>query len=69
MLQSLCDHQWETVSDIVTESTFEMTLRVAKGSGRSSGNIPHQLCQDNRKHIVILKCNCGKVKKITTNLD
>lgn len=61
-----CQHEWDKVSDLVTESTFEMTLRTTKDS---SGNIPHQLCQDNRKHIVILKCGvCGKVKKLVTNL-
>lgn len=68
MLQLFCEHQWETVSDIVTESTFEMALRVT-GERNNRGTIPHQLCWDNRKHIVILKCNCGEVKKIVTNLD
>lgn len=63
-----CKHKWEKVSDVVTESTFEMSMRVANETCKGKLNLPHQLCVDERKHIVILKCDCGKVKKIVTKL-
>lgn len=60
-----CLHNWEVITDKVTESTFEMSLRCTEGVGK----IPHQLCQDDRKHILILKCTkCGKLDKTITTL-
>ena len=66
---SQCKHKWDKVSDIVTESSFEMALRVGKEHCVGSINLPHQLVQDGRKHIVILTCSkCGKVKEIVNRL-
>ena len=66
---SRCKHKWDKISDTVTESSFEMALRVGKEFCRGDLTIPHQLVQDVRKHIVILTCSgCGKVKEIVNKL-
>lgn len=68
--QLFCKHRWDKVSDVVTESTFENALAATKKVCHGDVKIPYQLCHDNRKHIVILKCDeCGKVKKIVTEVD
>lgn len=66
---SRCKHSWVKQSDVVTESTFEMSLRNMKVVAKGNVTIPYQLCDDNRKHIVILTCSkCGKVEKLVTDL-
>lgn len=68
--QLFCKHKWDKVSDVVAQSTFENALAAAKRTFHDDVRIPHQLCQDNRKHIVVLKCDdCGKIKKIVTKVD
>lgn len=65
----LCKHDWNVVSDVVTESTFEMATRVLKRAAIGKVSIPGQLCVDDRKHIVVMACKrCGKVKKIVTEI-
>ena len=66
-----CNHQWKVQTDKITESTFEHSIKVANSVARpgSSANLPHQLCCDTRKHILIMTCEkCGKVNKTITNL-
>lgn len=61
-----CKHKWKVLVEKTTESTFEHALRVTEDH---NGSIPHQLCHDNRKHIVIVTCEtCGKLDKTVTKL-
>jgi hypothetical protein len=64
---SKCEHKWKVLVEKTTESTFEHALRV---TGNDVGVcIPFQLCQDGRKHIVILTCEkCGCLKETVNNL-
>jgi hypothetical protein len=63
-----CKHQWETITDRVTESPFEVATRMTEGStGRT---IPHQMCSTKRKHILVVACKvCGKIKKFVTTVS
>lgn len=62
-----CKHKWKVLVDRVTESTFENAIRITSDYGTKT--IPHQLCHDNRKHIVILSCEeCGTLDKTVTKL-
>ena len=63
-------HDWEIISETVTESTFENAMKVLNATKVvEKMNLPWQLCEDNRKHITTLKCKkTGKVKKIVTDL-
>lgn len=66
-LFSTCQHKWKVLVEKTTESTFEHALRVT--GNYNNVRIPHQLCQDRRKHIVILTCEkCGGLKEIVNNL-
>jgi hypothetical protein len=62
-----CKHKWTVLVNEITESTFENAIRVTSYDGVKT--IPHQLCHDNRKHIVILSCEeCGNLDKTITKL-
>jgi hypothetical protein len=62
-----CKHQWKTVTDIVTESPFEVALRVT--NDRVNVTIPHQMCSTKRKHILVVACEkCGKINQYVTDL-
>lgn len=66
-----CKHDWKVLSETTTTSLFEASIKVVRESaGVSSLRLPHQLCEGNRKHIVILTCTkCGKVKRLVTEID
>lgn len=51
-----CKHDWEVLSDKVTESEIEMISRL--------GRTPKTYNSSLRKSITVVKCNnCGKIKK------
>ena len=59
-----CKHEWSILSETLTKSTFEMALSALDNRITGKINIPHQLCDDNRKLIQIVVCNkCGKLKR------
>ena len=65
----LCRHKWEKLSETTTESVFESSMRAISEKMTGRVNLPHQLCDGDRKHIVILSCcNCGAIKKFVTEL-
>ena len=66
-----CKHQWTKQSEVTTESTFEHAMNtIVRTTARGQPmSLPHQLCHDGRKHIVILSCDlCGKLEKFVTDL-
>jgi len=69
-MKLFCNHQWNTITDIVTESPFEVATRVTEGSTGRTRIIPHQMCSTERKHILVLSCKvCGKIEKFVTTLS
>jgi hypothetical protein len=62
-----CKHDWEIISEKMTESKWEHTLKVLQthiGERLNKGNIPWQLCDATRKLIQIVVCRkCGKIQK------
>ncbi len=65
-----CKHDWKLLSNITTESIFEMTIRNLKDADRNTGRqIPWQLCDGGRKHIQTLNCiKCGKIKRFVEQI-
>ena len=64
-----CKHNWKVLSETVTKSTFEIAVNALNKLSLSDCKIPHQLCKDSRKHIVILSCSkCGKLSKQVTEI-
>ena len=67
-MKLFCNHQWNTITDIVTESPFEVATRVTES--HASKTIPHQMCHTDRKHILVVSCKiCGKIEKYVTNIQ
>jgi hypothetical protein len=65
-----CKHKWSTISEAVTESKYEHSLKVM---GRSSAvgkvTLPWQLCDAERKHILTVTCDkCGKIKQFVNEI-
>ena len=61
-----CDHKWELLSETVTESKFECSMKAA---GNLVKTMPHQLCDADRKHIQVFKCDeCGKLKRFVEDI-
>jgi hypothetical protein len=64
-----CKHDWSVLSESVTESKYEVTIRSTKGFATGKTNIPWQLCDASRKHIVIVCCKkCGKLKRFVEDI-
>lgn len=64
-----CRHKWETLSETVTESKFENSVKVVRENCKNVGNIPGQMVCADRKHIQIITCNkCGKLKRFVENI-
>ena len=64
-----CKHEWSILSETITKSKFEHAMKVARDSGTSKCNIPHQMCNADRKLIQIVSCSkCGKLKRFVTGV-
>ncbi len=64
-----CKHEWSILSETTTKSKFEHVMQVASDSGTSSGSIPYQMCNADRKLIQIVSCSkCGKLKRFVTEV-
>lgn len=64
----LCKHKWELLSETVTESVFEHSMKIAKVS-TTQINLPGQLCDGERKHIQVFVCGkCGKLKRFVETI-
>lgn len=66
-----CKHKWEVLSETTTKSKFESAIEAVRGAGSNIGNvkIPHQMCDAERKHIVILACKeCGNTKRFVEKI-
>jgi len=64
-----CKHEWELVSETVTESTFERTIAALHEVGVTKLDLPWQLADGTRKHIQTFTCKkCGKLKRFVEDL-
>ena len=64
-----CRHKWEVLSTEVTQSKFESSVLAVSGVGKETVNLPHQLCDADRKHIQIVTCSkCGKLKRFVEEI-
>lgn len=65
-----CNHDWKVLSETTTKSAFEVAMETAKESnvvGKTT--IPWQMCNTDRKYIVVCSCSkCGKIKKFVENV-
>mgnify|MGYP003480836910 FL=1 len=62
-----CKHDWKVLSETTTESPFEVAAKMSMDC--YNVKIPWQMCQTDRKHIVIVSCNkCGCIKKFVEDL-
>jgi hypothetical protein len=60
-----CNHQWNVLSESVTQSKFEHAMTMIR-SGGAIGNftVPSQMSCAERKHIAVFVCDkCGKLKR------
>lgn len=62
-------HDWVVVNEYTSESMFSAALKAAS-SDQAVRNIklPHQLCDGERKHILTVKCKCGKIKQFVNTI-
>jgi hypothetical protein len=65
-----CKHDWHLILDKTTESKYEHSLKIVRANHAvGSCNLPWQLCDAERMHIVILTCKkCGKLKRYVTEI-
>lgn len=69
MKHLFCKHEWKLLSETVTESKIEATMRAFGENTTRARNIPHQLCDASRKHIQTFVCEkCGKLKRFVENI-
>jgi len=62
--KSKCEHNWAVLSEVTTKSMFQHSLEVS-----DSGNLPHQLCNGKRKHILVVTCSkCGSLKRFVEDI-
>lgn len=65
----MCNHEWKVLSETVTKSKYEDSLKVSAEVLAKSVNLPHQLCCADRKHIQIVVCDkCGKLKRFVEDI-
>ena len=69
-MRLFCNHKWNIISDVTTESKFQHAVKSARENGvAGKTNIPHQMCDAERKHIQILSCEkCGKLNRFVERL-
>ena len=72
-MRLFCKHNWIKASETITESKFEHATKNANSlyeyntDLKRKVKIPWQMCDANRKHIIIFKCDkCGKIKRFVT---
>jgi hypothetical protein len=53
-------HSWEVISDKTFESELERLLKLG------ASNYEIHFCSRDSKNIMIMKCECGKIKKFVT---
>jgi len=70
IIPMFCKHKWELLSETVTKSKFESSMEAAELEHRVKKiNLPHQLCDADRKHIQTFTCNkCGKLKRFVESI-
>lgn len=62
-----CKHNWKVLSETVTKSKYEVAMDAMKTQGGvGKVKLPWQLCCAERKHIQIVVCKCGKLKRFVT---
>ena len=62
-----CKHEWVLLTETVTESKFEVTMKQMKDG--SQFKLPGQLCDADRKHIQVFTCNkCGEFKRFVEDI-
>jgi len=64
-----CKHDWKILSETVTKSKWESSIDAAERRCAGNLTLPHQLCNADRKHIVVLTCEkCGKLKRFVEDI-
>jgi hypothetical protein len=65
-----CKHEWESLSETVTKSKYESSIKAVKSLGlEGKTKLPWQLCDADRKHIQVFTCKkCGKLKRFVEQL-
>lgn len=64
-----CKHEWEVLSETMTESQFEHAMKVLKPSTQGKFTIPGQMSCADRKYIQIVCCDkCGKLKRFVESI-
>lgn len=65
-----CKHQWEVISETTTESKYESSIKAARSGGASrSVTMPWQMCDAERKHILVIACKkCGNLKRFVETI-
>ena len=64
-----CKHKWQILSETVTESDFEHTIKILKAPGVSKMKIGEMETSSERKLIQIVSCiKCGKLKRFVTTI-
>lgn len=58
-------HNWQVLSEQIIDSPLERLKKLANGRKMEMEGSP-DLCMGT--HVVILKCACGKIKKIVTKI-
>jgi len=67
----MCKHDWKLLSETITESKFEHTIRIIKSinNGEREMQLPWQLVDADRKHIQTFTCSkCGKLKRFVEDI-
>jgi hypothetical protein len=70
MIKLFCKHKWFIVSEITTESKFQIACNVMGVSDKTPNfSIPHYMCDTDRKLIQIVSCEkCGTLKKFVEDI-
>ena len=69
MFKIFCNHEWSVLSETITKSKLEISINNLKEEGASKANLPWQLCDADRKHILVLCCDkCGKLKRFVEEI-
>jgi hypothetical protein len=64
-----CKHEWKVLSETVTLSKFESSMKAWEGISPSKITLPSQLCDAERKHIQIVTCDkCGKLHRFVETI-
>jgi hypothetical protein len=64
MFNFFCKHEWELLTETITESQFEHAASIIRSVSGGKVNIPGQMCDAERKHIQVFTCTeCGILKR------